>query len=101
MTVKEYIQARLKVLRVGFDALTLISASGIDPNIEIKDKKEIDKAFVSVMWDFMLMPDISEDSYSIKFDKEALMAWIRAEADRLGVDLPNPDLKVKDISYLA
>ncbi|WP_394265188.1 DUF6706 family protein [Bergeyella zoohelcum] len=65
--------------------------------------KELDKKFLEIIRMILIMPDITEDDYSVKYDRKALKEWYSAECVRLGV--PNLIDKgigvVKDMSHLA
>lgn len=65
--------------------------------------KELDKKFLEIVRMILITPDITEDDYSVKYDRKALKEWYSAECVRLGV--PNLIDKgiavVKDMSYLA
>ena len=69
MTISEYIEARLKVMHIGIsDVQPFLIAMGLEPSDELTDKDKVDIVFVRFVFSLLIRPDISEDSYSIKFD---------------------------------
>lgn len=106
VTNKDYFQSKLRRLSITmsdadldiFFASKQINASG---NLDKPD--EMDTAFIEIVLELLAKPDISEDSYSIKWDRKALERWYSLECKRLGIPdlLKDSDLEVKDISFLA
>ena len=102
MTISEYIEAKLKVMYIGVsDVQPFLIAMGLEPLDELTDRNEVDIVFVRFIFSLLIRPDISEDSYSIKFDRKYITAWIKSESGRLGIDDLDFGDRVKDISYLA
>ena len=90
--VSDYINARL--LRLGIELkeveLTAINIKYMpDVNmVDIMTADNIDKADKACLFpikDILIMPDIQESGYSIKYDKNALEKWYNSEVQRLGL----------------
>ncbi|AZA91132.1 hypothetical protein EG343_11075 [Chryseobacterium nakagawai] len=84
--------------------LTIFFASKQINELEALDKPdEMDVIFTEIVLELLAKPDVSEDSYSVKWDRKALERWYSIECSKLGIPdlLKDSDLGVKDISYLA
>lgn len=74
-----------------------------DEAINAETAKEADKKFLEIILTLLVRPDISEDDYSVKYDRGAIVKWYNAECVRLGIRNPlmQGALQVKDMSFLA
>lgn len=108
MTIKDYFLARFGIIGVSINSENLavfLKANGvnIDENFQESMKNELDKNFAKVVFDLLIMPKVSEDDFSIEYDKDSLKEWYRMECKRLGVkDLfTGLDSEIEDMSFLA
>lgn len=108
MTIKDYFQAKFQIIGIPIDlnqADNLIIAQGIDSAKEFsaETKPDTDKVFLNIVFDMLARPNISEDDFSISYNKDALITWYKAEAKRLGVEdlISGINCEVQDMSHLA
>lgn len=74
----------------------MVSTDPVLPTIS----KEVDIAWLASVALILVRPDISEDDYSIKFDRASVLKFYHLESARLGIE--NEFLStVVDKSYLA
>jgi hypothetical protein len=106
--ISEYLNSRL--IRLGIElsdvelaALQIKHMNGVslDDALDSVNIDISDKACLNYIRDILLMPDISEGGYSVKFDRDAVVKWYNFEVQRLGLGRnPNFSLspKVRDAS---
>lgn len=109
--VKDYFRTRLKIMKIGIsadDIDSLLIIKGIDGESDFSvfsndEKKDIEISYLSLILDLLVHPNISEDDYSISFNKDALEDWYRAECSRLGVEneIDKGSGIIRDMSFLA
>lgn len=91
MKIGEYIKEKTSLWSVelsdGIIAAELARIE-LDPSEPISAETNLDKFFYNVIPDIILMPkSVSEGGFSITYDKDALIAYYKMMADKLG--LPN------------
>lgn len=105
MTIKEYFNNRNKRLGINMENSqvdTYILSFGLDGNEQVSDSNKLDIAYMDLVKDLLLLPNISEDDYSISYNRDSLLSWYRLEAKRLGIDDSlSSDNQVQDMSFLA
>lgn len=104
MTVQEYISAELARLNLKLSDDT-IQAKLIDFNLAGSDDYSTSNStyakwlIVDVIPEILAMPDISEDSLSIKYDRSAVMKYCSLLAGKIGV--PDPFASNDSLVYNA
>ncbi len=106
VTNKEYFQSKLRRLSITMsdaDLDVFFASKQIDGAFDLTKPDDMDKLFTEIVLELLITPDISEDDYSIKYDRKALESWYAMECSRLGMEdlLKKGKVQVKDISYLA
>lgn len=108
VTVTDYFQSKLKTIGINFsdaDLAVFMTANAVNAadSVSSDTAKVYDKAFMEIVRAILITPDISEDDYSVKYDRKAIREWYAAECVRLGIpNLLNKGAnQVKDISFLA
>lgn len=107
MTIREYIDAKMKQWNIGVSNETLLiafSVLNIEETEELTAESEVKSAYKIL---YRVIPDIlislpksiSEGGYSITYDKESIVSFYTMVANRLGLpdNLPNANT-VKDIT---
>ncbi|RKT01100.1 DUF6706 family protein [Chryseobacterium defluvii] len=106
VTNKDYFQSKLRRLSITMsdeDLDVFFASKQITESGDLDKPDQMDIAFTEIVLELLVKPDISEDSYSVKWDRKALETWYSIECSRLGI----PNLitqgkdEVKDISFLA
>lgn len=106
VTNKEYFQSKLRRLSITMsdaDLDVFFASKQIDGAQDLIKPDDMDKFFTEIVLELLIVPDLSEDDYSIKYERKALESWYAMECSRLGIDdlLKKGKVQVKDISYLA
>lgn len=106
VTNKEYFQSKLRRLSITMsdaDLDVFFASKQIDGAFDLIKPDDMDKLFTEIVLELLIIPDISEDDYSVKYDRKALESWYAMECSRLGIGdlLKKGKVQVKDISYLA
>ncbi|MCJ8153243.1 hypothetical protein MKJ01_05640 [Chryseobacterium sp. SSA4.19] len=106
VTNKEYFQSKLRRLSITMsdaDLDVFFASKQIDGAFDLTKPDDMDKLFTEIVLELLIVPDISEDDYSIKYDRKSLESWYAMECSRLGIDdlLKKGKFQVKDISFLA
>lgn len=106
--VKDYFQIKSKDLGITIseqrmNVFLLSNSLNGEMNVTPESAKELDKSFLGIILNLLITPDISEDDYSVKYDRKAIESWYAAECIRLGVQngLNKGKNQVKDMSFLA
>jgi hypothetical protein len=96
MTIGEYIKEKTSLWSVELsdEVITLeLSRVELDSSVTISAETNLDKFFYNVIPDIILMPkSVSEGGFSISYDKDAITAYYKILASRLGL----PNLLAKD-----
>lgn len=89
MTIGEYIYKKIDQLNLGYPkdlADEMMVMLNIDEGGAI-DQRSVDLFFYNVIPDVLMRPmSVSEGQYSISYDKDAIIAYYRMLANRLGLD---------------
>lgn len=108
MKIKDYFFARFGIMGVSITSENLamfLAANGTDGEMDFSEalKNDLDKVFLKVVFDLLVAPNISEDDFSISYDKNSLKEWYKVECKRLGVEdlFSGLDSGVEDMSFLA
>lgn len=106
VTNKEYFQSKLRRLSITMsdaDLDVFFASKQIDGTHDLIKPDDMDKLFTEIVLELLIVADISEDDYSIKYDRKALESWYAMECSRLGIDdlLKKGKVQVRDISFLA
>lgn len=106
VTNKDYFQSKLRRLSIATsdeDLDVFFASKQIVPSDNLDKPDQMDIVFTEIVLELLAKPDISEDDYSIKWDRKALERWYSIECSRLGIPnlLDKSDREVKDVSYLA
>lgn len=106
VTNKDYFKSKLNRLSITMSDADLdifFASKQIDESGILDKPDEMDIAFTEIVLELLAKPDVSEDSYSVKWNRKALERWYSIECKRLGISdlLKDSDLQVKDISFLA
>ena len=105
MTIGEYFTSRGEMISIAASPARVamfVSSAGLNEADEVTAENALNvrKAFLNAVLFLLVTPDISEDSYSVRFDRTAVANIYRIEAAELGI--PNRlDSVVVDKSYLA
>lgn len=96
MTIGEYIKEKMSLWSVELsdEVITLeLSRVELDSSVTISAETNLDKFFYNVIPDIILLPkSVSEGGFSISYDKDAITAYYKILASRLGL----PNLLAKD-----
>ncbi|MEG0848475.1 MAG: DUF6706 family protein [Myroides sp.] len=96
MTIGEYIKEKTSLWSVELsdEVITLeLSRVELDSSVTISAETNLDKFFYNVIPDIILLPkSVSEGGFSISYDKDAITAYYKILASRLGL----PNLLAKD-----
>ena len=96
MTIGEYIKEKTSLWSVELsdEVITLeLSRVELDSSVTISAETNLDKFFYNVIPDIILLPkSVSEGGFSISYDKDAIAAYYKILASRLGL----PNLLAKD-----
>lgn len=96
MTIGEYIKEKTSLwsVQLSDEVITLeLSRVELDSSVTISAETNLDKFFYNVIPDIILLPkSISEGGFSISYDKDAITAYYKILASRLGL----PNLLAKD-----
>lgn len=96
MTIGEYIKEKTSLWSVELsdEVITLeLSRVELDSSVTISAETNLDKFFYNVLPDIILLPkSVSEGGFSISYDKDAITAYYKILASRLGL----PNLLAKD-----
>lgn len=108
VTVKDYFLAKMRTLGITMPDESLkvfLLSNALDENTIVlpDDAKELDKNFLEIILNLLITPDVTEDDYSIKYDRKSIMNWYAMECKRLGISnrLSDGANEVKDMSFLA
>lgn len=109
MTLKELYKHKLSFLQISISEEKIsdfLASKQVDENEEVsKDvSKEKDTLFLELILSLLVAPNISEDNFSISYDRNYILQWYAIECERLGVKnllKESEKPKVKDKSYLA
>jgi len=108
MKIKDYFFARFGIMGVSITSENLamfLTANGTDGEMDFSEalKNDLDKVFLKVVFDLLVAPNVSEDDFSISYDKNSLKEWYKVECKRLGVEdlFSGLDSGVEDMSFLA
>lgn len=106
ITNKDYFQSRLRRLSITMsdeDLEVFFVSKQMTGSSDLTKPDDMDKALMEIVLELLITPDISEDDYSIKYDRKALESWYAMECTRLGIEnlLNKGKVQVKDISSLA
>ncbi|MDY3344395.1 hypothetical protein PG326_03930 [Riemerella anatipestifer] len=108
VTVKGYFLAKMKILGItipdeSLDVFILSNEMDGEALVSPDDSKNLDKNILEIILALLIKPDVSEDDYSIKYDRSAIMNWYAMECKRLGVPnlLESGKNEVRDMSFLA
>lgn len=106
VTNKDYFKSKLSRLSITMSDADLdifFASKQINESGTLEKPDEMDVAFTEIVLELLAKPDVSEDSYSVKWDRKALERWYSIECNRLGIPnlLTKSDLEVKDVSFLA
>jgi hypothetical protein len=104
MKTHEFIKAKLESFSVELSDIEL-KALLIDCGISELDNYETNKAktaLAKVIPEMLLKPSIQEGDYSIKYDKDGLVAYYNLICNDLGIEnkLTPPKPKINNRSYL-
>jgi hypothetical protein len=96
MTIGEYIKEKTSLWSVELsdEVITLeLSRVELDSSVTISAETNLDKFFYNVIPDIILLPkSVSEGGFSISYDKDAITAYYKILASRLGL----PNILAKD-----
>lgn len=96
MTIGEYIKEKTSLWSVELsdEVITLeLSRVELDSSVTISAETNLDQFFYNVIPDIILLPkSVSEGGFSISYDKDAITAYYKILASRLGL----PNLLAKD-----
>lgn len=96
MTIGEYIKEKTSLWSVELsdEVITLeLSRVELDSSVTISAETNLDRFFYNVIPDIILLPkSVSEGGFSISYDKDAITAYYKILASRLGL----PNLLAKD-----
>lgn len=89
MTIGEYIKEKTSLWSVELsdEVITLeLSRIELDSSVTISAETNLDKFFYNVIPDIILLPkSVSEGGFSISYDKDAITAYYKILASRLGL----------------
>lgn len=107
-SISDYIRTRLIRLGIELSDVELFAlqikhmgSNSLSDALSRENVNASDVAMISYIRDILLMPDISEGGYSVKFDRESVIKWYNLEVQRLGLgNDPNYTLaaKIRDAS---
>jgi len=92
-TIQEVVESRLNRYHIELDAVELdvmIANAGLaaaDIYTSAHDVT-IKTAFVSIIPELLLMPDVSDEGYSRKWSRESIIAYYKILRSELGLDMP-------------
>ncbi|AZA49758.1 hypothetical protein EG346_16915 [Chryseobacterium carnipullorum] len=96
MTIGEYIQEKFSNWSVEYsDGMVAaeLARVNLDPSDTITNDINLDTFFYNIFPDIILLPkSVSEGGFSISYDKDAITAYYKILASRLGL----PNLLAKD-----
>lgn len=106
ITNQSYFNSKLNLLGITMsdqDLEVFFLSKDINPADSLTDPKQMDAVFTEIVLGLLVKPDISEDDYSIKYNKDSLEAWYSYECTRLGIEnlLKKGESEVKDMSFLS
>lgn len=103
MKLREYIQKKISQLNLGVSdemADEMIKLLDLDGDGDV-DMKSVDLFFYHVIPDILTIPSrVSEGDFSLSYDKDAIIAYYRMLAKRLGLeDILSNENKITDITH--
>ncbi|OPB98929.1 hypothetical protein BAS10_04475 [Elizabethkingia meningoseptica] len=106
ITNQNYFKSKLSLLGITMsdqDLEIFFLSKEVIPTDSLTDPKQMDVLFTEIVLGLLVRPDISEDDYSIKYNKDSLEAWYSFECTRLGIEnlLKKGESEVKDMSFLS
>jgi len=107
MLVSAYIQSKLNKFGASIDAnelesLLLLNSIAVDEVYSADNAEKASKALYSIIPELLAMPDITEGGFSMKFNREGILAYYSLLCKELGLEnkLAVKQPKVKNKSYL-